>query len=156
MNKLCHCDNLEILRKFIRLVFCAFITLICGSLLFTIGCRAADKAKGLPDETNLKGNWTGESICQVKNSPCHDEKVIYRITKPDSSGKLTVQMDKIVDGKAEMMGVLDCRYDQAVKTLVCKMPNGVWEFTVAGNQMKGTLTLTDKTLYRRISVKKDE
>ena len=28
-------------------------------------------------DTLLIGVWKGSSICQIKNSPCHDETVVY-------------------------------------------------------------------------------
>ena len=35
---------------------------------------------------SFEGVWKGTSLCQVKNSPCHDEVVVYYISK-DSTGK---------------------------------------------------------------------
>ena len=32
-------------------------------------------------DTLLIGVWKGSSICQIKNSPCHDETVVYYISK---------------------------------------------------------------------------
>ena len=29
----------------------------------------------------IEGAWRGSSICQVKNSPCHDEQVVFHISK---------------------------------------------------------------------------
>lgn len=132
----------------------SFVTifLASASLLAAAGCQASTR---IVKDGELAGNWTGESICQIKPSPCNDEKVIYRVTEPDASGKLTVQMDKVVNGEPEMMGVLDCIYRKDDHSLKCEMPNGTWEYTVSGDTMTGTLTLTDKRLYRRISVKKE-
>lgn len=109
-----------------------------------------------PDELQLIGTWIGESICQVKNSPCHDEKAIYRISKAKEAGKVTIDLGKIVDGKAESMVVLDFKYEKKNKKLVCTYKHGVWEFTVNGDQMTGTLTTPDKVVYRRVSLKKDQ
>ena len=101
------------------------------------------------------GIWTGTSLCTIKDSPCHDERVVYHITEPDAGGSLKIQADKIIDGKAEDMGTLDCTYAKADMTIVCEMKNGVWKFKVQGKRMDGTLTLSDKRLYRNISVKKE-
>lgn len=30
---------------------------------------------------SFEGVWNGTSLCQVKNSPCHDEIVVYHISK---------------------------------------------------------------------------
>jgi len=113
------------------------------------------------DGSELVGNWTGDSICAGNRPACHDEQVIYRIPKaPDSSGNVTITADKIVNGKPELMGVLDFKYDSEKKTLVCDFTrgntHGLWEFTVQGNTMAGTLVvLPDKTLIRRVKVKKE-
>lgn len=103
----------------------------------------------------LAGSWSGESICTIRDSPCHDEQVIYHITEPDSAGKLTIQADKVVNGQPEDMGTLDCTFEKAASQITCLMKNGKWEFLVIGNTMKGTLNLPDGRLYRNISLKKD-
>jgi hypothetical protein len=88
--------------------------------------------------------------------------VIYRISKSSTEpGKLTIAADKIIDGKPELMYVLDFKYDGENQTLVGELKNaryhGLWEYTVKGNLMEGTLSLLpDKTVVRRVKVKKDE
>jgi hypothetical protein len=114
------------------------------------------------DESKLIGNWTGESICVGNRPACHDEKVVYRISKPPTeSGKLIIVMDKIIDGKPETMAVLDFKYDSEKAMLVGEFRNaryhGLWEFKVEENVMEGTLSLLPgKTIGRRVKVKKDE
>jgi len=108
------------------------------------------------DESHLTGDWKGESICQVKNSPCHDESVIYHITKGNDSHKFVVNADKIIDGKPENMGALDFIYEKENKALVCTSKNGTFKFIVTGNKMEGTLINPDKILFRRISLVKIE
>ena len=114
------------------------------------------------DGSRLVGNWTGESICVGNNPACHDEKVVYRISKsPTETGKLIIIMDKIIDGKPETMATLDFKYDGEKGTLVGEFKNaryhGLWEFTVKGNVMEGTLSLLPaRTIGRRVKVKKDE
>jgi hypothetical protein len=102
----------------------------------------------------LAGDWKGTSLCTVKNSPCHDETVVYHITEPDSSGAMTINADKIVNGKPDPMGQLDCKFDSRSYVVTCPMKHGEWRFTVAGRQMTGTLKLPDGTLYRNIAVRK--
>lgn len=104
----------------------------------------------------IAGDWTGESICTVRPSPCNDEHVIYHISEPDAEGKLKLRADKLVNGKPEEMGTLDCTYEAKSSHLNCQMKNGVWDFNVAGKKMTGTLKLADGTLYRRISVTRSE
>lgn len=102
----------------------------------------------------IGGVWEGESICTIKDSPCHDEHVIYTITEPDSNGNLTIQADKVVNGQREDMGTLECTFDEKNSKINCPMSKGTWEFYVNGIEMKGTLKLADGRLYRNISVKK--
>ena len=126
------------------------ILLIIAAFAVSQACKAASSS---PDE--IAGNWTGESICTVKPSPCHDEHVIYHVSQPDSNGKMQIVADKVVNGKAEEMGTLDCIFDKKASTVTCSMNNGLWEFSVSGKKMEGTLKLKDGTLFRRINVTKD-
>jgi hypothetical protein len=113
------------------------------------------------DGSTLVGTWAGESLCVGNRPACHDEKVIYRITKaPDDAGNVTITTDKIVNGKPETMGVLDFKYDGGKHTLTCDFTrgqtHGVWELTVKEDTMEGTLiVLPDKTLARRVRLKKE-
>jgi len=103
----------------------------------------------------VAGTWRGESICMIKDSPCHDEQVIYHITEPDREGKLKIQADKLVNGKPEDMGTIDCTFDSKTSKLTCPIPRGVFEFAVTESRMTGTLKHPDGTLYRKISLTKD-
>ena len=107
------------------------------------------------EEKALVGDWSGESLCQAKSSPCQDEKVVYHIAQSPDPGKVKVSADKIVDGKVINMGVLDFTYDKKDRILVNETAGRVWKFTVKDNTMQGTLTLPDKTVYRRITLKKE-
>jgi hypothetical protein len=120
------------------------------------GQFAGSKATLAQDEEALVGNWSGESLCQAKNSPCQDEKVVYHISQSREPGKVKVSADKIVDGKVINMGTVDFTYDKKDGTLVNETSGRVWKFTVKGNTMQGALTLPDKTIYRRIMLKKEQ
>jgi hypothetical protein len=127
-------------------------SVLFGTILLVLGisCTSVSLASG-----DVGGTWKGESLCTVRPSPCKDETVIYTITEPDAKGALTIDADKVVNGARENMGKLDCTYDKAKSTVVCMMKNGKWEFTISGTSMKGTLTLPDGTLYRKVSLTKD-
>jgi len=67
---------------------------------------------------SFEGIWKGTSLCQIKNSPCHDEVVVYHISK-DSNGKsYEVIANKIVDGKEDYMGTIPFTYDSKQKVFV--------------------------------------
>ena len=106
---------------------------------------------------SFEGVWKGTSLCQVKNSPCHDEIVVYHISK-DSSGKSYEMIaNKIVNGKEVDMGTLRFTYNDKLKTFVSvdSEHNDRWEFKITGNTMKGTLKYNGD-LYRIVDVKKEK
>ena len=105
------------------------------------------------DVSSLVGTWRGESLCTVKPSSCNDERVVYHIARGAAAGTVTIQADKIVDGKALDMGTLDCTWDGAA--LTCLIPKGTFRFELAADHLRGTLKQADGTLFRKIDVKKD-
>ena len=139
----------------------AVAALILAALTLPTSAGGASPAMIAGDGANLVGNWTGDSICAGPFPACRDENVIYRIPKvPDAKGTVTITADKIVNGKPELMGVLDFKYDAEKNTLTCDFirgnTHGLWEFSVKGDTMEGTLVvLPDKTLARRVKLKKD-
>jgi len=111
---------------------------------------------------SLAGDWTGESICGGNNPSCHDEHVVYHISvDPSDTTKVKIAADKIVDGKPEWMGDILLKYDAAKQTLTGDMQSprykGIWEFTVKGNIIEGTLSLfnPERTIGRRIRVQRN-
>jgi hypothetical protein len=126
---------------------------ICLALSFSI-------ARG-QQRSSLVGDWTGESICVGNNPSCHDEKVIYHVSIAGEPDKVAIAADKIVDGKPEPMGVIELKYDASKQTLTGETQTPryhlLWEFTIKGNIMEGTLSiLPAKTIGRRIKVQKNE
>src|SRR5689334_4915081 len=111
--------------------------------------------------SKVLGDWEGESVCVDKNRPaCKNEHVVYHIKKKDGEADaVSLQADKIVNGKPEDMGTLDCKHDAAKSTLTCEFTvnttHGVFEFTIKGDEMEGTLKILPAgTLGRKINVKK--
>jgi len=107
----------------------------------------------------IEGIWKGTSLCQVKQSACHDESVVYRISKK-SANLYTMQASKIVNGAEDDMGTFDSVvYDESKQTLRFTMKDqqgrsAVWLFKVDGMQMHGTLTMNENTLFRIVELKK--
>lgn len=125
--------------------------LIVVALSFAV-CSYAQTANNSTND--IAGVWRGNSTCMVKGSPCHDEINVYRIAKV--SGKadmMTVTGTKIVDGKEIVMGSSDWKYDPQKHTL--DSPDDAIHLEISGNTIEGTLTLPDKTVYRRIHLKKE-
>lgn len=139
----------------------AFVALILIGQVLAAGLASMTNRTASGSSSIILGNWTGESICVDKEKfpACHDEQVVYRISRAANSDKVTITMDKIVDGKPENMAVLDFTYDREKGALACEFTRndrkGVWEFAVRADSMEGTLiTLPDKTIVRRIRLKK--
>ena len=104
------------------------------------------------DTSEVAGNWKGSSICQVKNSSCHDEIVEYNILLSDS-GTYHMAMNKMVDGKVDFMGELEFAYDAETKTLSATNAGRIWQFTMRKNIMDGIVLWHDQ-LYRKIHLEK--
>ena len=136
------------------------IGIILSIAQLAIACASSSRVQANDDVSKLVGNWTGDSTCVGNLSSCHDEKIIYRVAKLDEQDKVRITADKIVNGKPETMGVLDFKYDKEKSTLVNEFTNSryhaIWELTIKGDTMEGTLTLLpDKTIVRHVKVKKD-
>lgn len=117
----------------------------------------AAKGSGDGEEGKLVGTWRGDSLCVEKGTACHDEVAVYRIAAiPGKPGYLMVSGGKVVDGKEIVMGTGEWRYDSTKHTMSVELPRGVITLKVDGDRLEGTFTLPDKTVLRRISLKKSE
>jgi hypothetical protein len=109
------------------------------------------------NDTLITGTWKGTSLCQVKNSPCHDEIAVYHVSKGDKPGTYHFVMNKIVNGKEETMGALEYTYDATAGTLtnLDTIRKIIWKFKVKDRTMEGTL-FYKKELYRIIKLSKEK
>ncbi len=127
----------------------------CFFLIFSAAAHAQHSS-------SLAGDWSGESICVGEVGACHDEQVVYHISVDPADGtKVKIGADKIVDGKPDFMGDIFLKYDAANNTLTGNLESprshGVWEFTVKGNMMWGTLRrLPENRIVRQIRVTKNQ
>ena len=111
-------------------------------------CRLRAQAAAGAD--NPLGVWRGTSLCLVRPSPCHDEVVVYRITRLNASDSLSLDARKIVNGREEEMGVLACRFAASNASLTCTIPRGVWRFAIRRDSLVGELRLPDSTKFRDV------
>lgn len=95
------------------------------------------------------GTWRGTSICTPGHPACHDETVVYRIRAV--GGRFEITASKIVAGQEEPMGTVQCDYAADTHVLDCPASYGVWNFTISGTEMTGTLVVRGE-LYRRVTV----
>jgi hypothetical protein len=84
-----------------------------------------------------------------------DENVIYYISETASSARVSIRADKIVDGQAITMGTGEWQHDADHHTLTWETPRQTWLLRVAGESIEGTLTLADKTVVRRMTLKRE-
>jgi len=101
----------------------------------------------------IVGDWKGSSLCQIKNSPCHDEIVVYHITKGNTADSITVQANKIVNGVEEDMGILHFRVNAEKNEFTSDEYKSLWRFTLKDAKLHGTLMHGD-VLYRIIELAK--
>jgi len=106
-------------------------------------------------EPKIAGVWRGNSVCQVKDSPCRNETNVYRITAiAGKASAYSVEGFRVVDGKEIGMGSSEWHYDPAKHEFDSSMPAATLRFTVDGDKMDGTLTLLQGTVYRKIHLVK--
>jgi hypothetical protein len=129
----------------VRLLAVAVATLLASS-------AQAQAPVRVPDNQLPIGTWRGTSLCLVRPSPCHDEVVVYRITR-SSGDSVALDARKIVRGQEEEMGVLTCGVAPTGSpdvALTCAMRNGVWNFRVRGDSLVGELRLPDGSKFRDV------
>jgi hypothetical protein len=103
----------------------------------------------------LYGAWAGESICTPVRPACHDEHAVYHIAASDKPDTILMTMNKVVDGKEEVMGTLEYHVDAAAKTLTSEYRGAMWTFTRTGDRMQGTAKqLPNGEVIRNIRLRK--
>ena len=111
------------------------------------------------NDSLITGTWKGTSICQVKDSPCHDEIAICHVNLTDRPGVYQFVMNKMVNGIEEEMGTADYIFNGKEKSLtwVDKTRNSIWTFYVDSKSktMEGTLYYK-RQLYRVIKLTKEK
>ena len=99
-------------------------------------------------DTLLIGNWYGTSICQMKNSSCHDETVVYHISKNKGIDTFYIDGNRIVNGAEVGMGILHFVYNKKTNQLRSD-EYGTWTFNIKGSKLEGTLFVRGD-LFRKI------
>jgi len=124
------------------------LTLIFSVILCLAGKPAQAQNGPVQADSLLTGTWKGTSICQIKNSPCHDEKVVYHISKKDGIDTFYINAGKIVNGEEEGMGILPFVYNEKTNQIT-STAYGIWTFNVEGAKLEGTLYVHGE-LFRKI------
>ena len=121
------------------------LLVVCSSIYNNLNAQANY-------DTLLIGVWKGSSICQIKNSPCHDETVVYYISKKPGIDTFYINGNKIVNGVEEEMGILPFTLNKKTNQLI-STSYGLWTFTIKQRKLEGTL-VSKGVLYRIISLTK--
>jgi hypothetical protein len=123
--------------------------------LFVIATISGKAQTNSGTDSFIIGTWKGTSICQVKNSPCHDEIVVYHISKVEGIDTFRITANKIVNGVEEDMGILECKLDRKRNQLISATNKATWTFNITGKSINGIL-MVQGNLYRIVKVKKQE
>jgi hypothetical protein len=116
-----------------------------GMLLFSFMAKA--------QKDKIEGVWKGASFCQVKNSGCTDEMLVFSISKQDTK-KYAIVMHKLVKGKETEMGTMIFLYDEGKRQLMSSQSSGeVWTLDVRDGKINGKVVY-NKQLQRNIILKK--
>jgi hypothetical protein len=130
------------------------LLLFLGHILPILAQTHTNKPNAIDVGATIPGVWRGHSVCEDKNSPCHDEVNVYRLSRiagrPDT---FTVTASKIVEGREIVMGSGEWKYDAGKQAVECKTP--AIRLSISGDQMEGALSVADGTVYRRIYLKKE-
>lgn len=139
----------------------AFSLSVCVAVIISatvaIPQDAPVKSPAADSELEIAGTWRGDSVCVQRGTSCHDEIAVYRIAAiPGKRGYFMVTGGKVVDQKEIVMGSGEWRYDNGKHTLTGELPKGVITLKIVGDNIDGTFTLPDKTVLRRITLKKSK
>ncbi|HEX4851852.1 MAG TPA: hypothetical protein VFV08_13650, partial [Puia sp.] len=118
-------------------IYILILFLFC---LLSLKSRAQSIEEAKTADSLFSGTWKGESLCQVKESPCHDEHVVYYISSVDKNLNLEMKANKIVNGSELEMGTIQFHYDKKLNAII-SLPEtrGVWKFIREGDHLKGNL-----------------
>jgi hypothetical protein len=132
----------------------SFLRLSVALALFVQTCSPRTCAAA--QASSVVGTWRGQSRCVTDAPACQNESVVYYIQDvPDRPDQVLIRADKIVDGKAITMGTGPWQHDRRQHTLELSAPQRVWLLKITGNHIEGTLTLADKTVFRKMALAKD-
>lgn len=128
------------------------VNLLLFLLLWLASFDSYAQKTSLMTDSLLTGTWKGISLCQLKNSPCHDETVVYHISKQSGNDTFYIRANKIVNGREEDMGILPFLFNEKNNRLE-STAYGIWSFLLKNNELEGTLFVKGN-LYRKIKLAK--
>jgi hypothetical protein len=124
-------------------------------LFFTASTTGQAQPGSASSDSAIVGTWKGNSICQVKNSPCHDEIVVYLISKGKGIDSFNVRASKIVNSAEVNMGTMSCLLDRKRNQLKSSEGSNILTLDIKGKTIDGTL-IFNGSLYRIIKLLKQD
>jgi hypothetical protein len=112
---------------------------------------------------DITGRWDGTSICTKieGNESCHDETVRYDIVPSQTAkGGMTMDAQKLVNGKYESMGVMEFTWNETAKRWESKFKMRrlnqeiLWAFEAKGDRIIGTCVLLPDKVARHAEAKR--
>ncbi|HWW59778.1 MAG TPA: hypothetical protein VN181_00290 [Thermoanaerobaculia bacterium] len=89
----------------------------------------------------LIGTWKGTSLCTGVRAACHDETVVYHVTRAGGD-RVAIAMNKIVDGEEQNMGTIEFQAAAKSRRLTATYDSGRvksrWAFQWTANELRGT------------------
>ena len=131
---------------------------VCVSLMLSPGGITTFNTRLTAAEpSGVAGTWRGKSACVTDAPACRSETVVYYIKDvSDRPDVVNIQADKIVDGTAITMGTGPWQYDRAKRTLEWRTSGRVWLLRIDGRRIEGTLKLADNSVFRKVTLEKDQ
>ena len=123
-------------------------TLIFSIILCLAGKSGQAQTGPANIDTLLVGTWNGTSICQMKNSSCHDETVVYHISKKKGIDTFYIDGNRIVNVAEVGIVILHFVYNKKTNQLRSD-EYGTWTFNIKGGKLEGTLFVRGD-LFRKI------
>ena len=137
-----------------------FIVIGVAAALFSFFGSPSHRALAQGAPASVIGTWNGDSLCVGDRPACKNEDVVYTFESvPGKPEVTTLWADKIIEGKRVPMYTLEFKYDRQSATLSSeftrRQTHGLWQYTVNGDTMEGSLVLLpDKSIVRRVNVKR--
>jgi hypothetical protein len=114
------------------------LLMIFPILLFVANILYPSGASG--DDSSFAGVSKGDSVCQIKDSPCHDETSVYYVSRGADPDNFQMKMNKVVDGKEETMGTVNRRAAADAALYVCRLNDvSTWTWRLSKDVLDGEL-----------------
>jgi hypothetical protein len=118
--------------------------------ILTLSANASYSWSVVAESPSFTGVWRGDSVCQIKDSPCHDEASVYYVFPGSAPNTFQMKMNKIVDGKEETMGTVNCNADSNAGSYVCRLnATSTWTWRLNKGSLDGEMQYRGQ-LYRKI------